>query len=158
MNFPPGRVLGILGFCAALTACSSPPPPPPPGIVNLTIKADATVNPDAGGRASPISVQIYQLASDAKFGASDFFQLTDKDTATLGPDLVNREAVILSPGETRAVSEPLKPNGRFVAVTGSFRDIDRAQWRAIIEVPPNGTTELDAKLTGLTLTLAKHGS
>jgi type VI secretion system protein VasD len=146
-------------LAAALVGCgSSPPPPPPPGIIDLTIEAAPDVNPDPSGRPSPVVVRVYQLASDAKFKAVDFFQLFDRESATLAADLVFREELMVVPGQATKLSTPLKQGGQSVGVVAAFRDIDRAQWRATVEVPPNGTTPLGAKLSGTAVSLAKSGS
>jgi type VI secretion system protein VasD len=150
-----GALVGLLAGCAKPPP---PPPPPPPGVIELTIKAGGDINPDVDGRASPVVVRVYQLASDAKFNAVDFFQLFDKEAATLGADLIGREEVVVSPGDTKKLSSPLKPNAQFVGIAAAFRDIDKAQWRATVDVPPNGTTPLEATLKGISVTLAKSGS
>lgn len=149
-----GAAMGLSG----LVACSSPPPPPPPGIVDLSIAAAPDINPDADGRPSPAMVRVYQLASGGKFETADFFQLFDKEKATLGQDLVARQELSISPGRSEHLVIPLKQDARVVAVAVSFRDIDQAAWRATIGVPPVGTTPLDATIQGLRVTLVRKGS
>src|SRR5258708_35444995 len=116
-----------------ITACSGSPPP---GTVDLTISAADDINPDAAGRPSPVVLRIYQLAAGTQFQAADFFQLFDKETPTLGPDLAAREEVTVAPGSTRKITIPLKPNAQTIGIAASFRDIDRASWRAAVDVAP----------------------
>jgi type VI secretion system protein VasD len=150
----PRRSFAALALAGLLAACSSPPPPPPPpGIVELTISASADVNPDVEGRASPVIVRVYQLASAVKFENVDFFALFDKEQATLGADLLGREEVAVSPGEEKKLTINLKPDARSIGVAAAFRDIDQAQWRADAEVPPHGTTPAKAELSKLAVTL-----
>lgn len=144
-----------LAVVALLAACAPapPPPPPPPGIVELTIKAAADLNPDVSGRASPVIVRVYQLTSPVKFSSADFFALFDREAATLGADLLGREEVAIPPGEERKLTINLKPDATTLGVAASFRDIDKAEWRATSDVPPHGTTPATAELKQLTITL-----
>jgi type VI secretion system protein VasD len=135
-----------------VTACSGSPSP---GTVDLTISAADDINPDAAGRASPVVLRIYQLAAGTQFQAADFFQLFEKETPTLGADLVGREEVTVQPGSTRKMAITLKPNAQTIGIAASFRDIDRAAWRAAIDVPPNKTTKLKAEVQKLQVTVAK---
>jgi type VI secretion system protein VasD len=141
------------GLLSLVAACGGGPPPP--GIVDLTITAGDDINPDAGGRASPVVLRVYQLAAGTQFQAADFFQLFDKETPTLGADLVGREDVTIAPGATRNLTIPLKPNAQAIGIAVSFRDIDQAAWRAVIDVPQNKTTKLKSEVKKLQVSLAK---
>jgi type VI secretion system protein VasD len=147
---------GCLGLVLVLAGCSSPPPPP--GVIELTLRAEGGINPDASGRPSPVVVRVYQLASSPKFDTADFFQLFDQETATLGADLSTREEVALAPGETRVITAELKPGAQFVGLVAAFRDIDASSWRALRAVPAQGTTKLAAALSGLRLSWRDGGS
>ena len=150
------RVAPLVLLVAMLVAgCASPPPPPPPGVIELTLQAAADINPDASGQAAPVVVRVYHLASPEKFSVADFFSLFDNDKAALGPDLISRDEVSLTPGQTRTLTTPLEPKATIVGVVAAFRDIDHATWRASIAVPENGTTKLQANLTHLKVDLTK---
>jgi type VI secretion system protein VasD len=158
-----GAFIAIVGLTLALAAaaCSSAPPPPaapPPGVADVEIRAASDINPDAAGRPSPVMVRVYELGGDAKFQQADYFELADTEAVLLGPDLVRREDVPISPGEERHLTLRLAPGARFIAVAVAYRDIDRAGWRAAIEVPPHGTTKLQVRLEDIQVTLAKAQS
>jgi type VI secretion system protein VasD len=136
----------LLGACAK--------EPPPPGVIDLAISAGSDINPDPQGNAAPALVRVYQLASPVKFENGDFFLLFEKEKDVLGPDLLGREEIAVAPGETKTLSQPLKPNATHVGVLAAFRDIDKASWRAVVEVPPHGTTKLASTVEKLTITLA----
>jgi type VI secretion system protein VasD len=146
-------------LCAALSlslmAAGCGGGPPPPGSVDLTVTASNDINPDTAGRASPVVLRVYQLAEPTTFQAADFFQLFYKEQATLGPDLVAREDVVIPPGGTLSVPIALKPNAKRIGIVAAFRDIDKASWRAVIEVPPTEKTKLKAEVMKLQVTLAK---
>lgn len=141
------------GFSLVLAGCSGTSSSP--GTVVLTIGAAEDINPDPAGRASPVVLRVYQLAAPAQFQAVDFFQLYDKESPALGADLVAREELTVPPNSTRYLTIPLKPNTQAIGIAAAFRDIDKASWRAVIEVPPTEKTKLKAEVTKLQVTLAK---
>ena len=97
----PAILLPLLAF-----GCAAPPPPPPE--LDLAITAGADQNPDTSGHPAPVKVFLYQLASSAKFERADVFALTERDKATLGEDMLASEAIVVAPGEARAVKQQLK--------------------------------------------------
>ena len=142
------------GLSLLAAACGGGPPPP--GIVELTIRTSDDINPDAAGRASPVVIRVYQLAAPTQFQAADFFQLFDKEQATLGTDLVAREEVTIAPGTMQSLTIPLKPNTLAIGIAVAFRDIDRATWRAVSDAPQNKTTKMTAEVKKLEVSLAKN--
>lgn len=126
-------------------------------MVELTFNAADDVNPDPSGRASPIILRYFQLAGTSAFEKADFFQIHDKEAAFLGPDLVAREEMPLVPGATQKVSFEAKPGAKFLGVIASYRDIDQAEWRADVPIPPNQTTKLKIQLDKLKLSVAPDG-
>jgi type VI secretion system protein VasD len=146
-------VSAAVALSLTMAACGGSPPPP--GNVDLTITATDDINPDPAGRASPVVLRVYQLAEPTTFQTADFFQLFDKESPTLGADLVAREEVTIPPGGTLSVPIALKPNAQRIGIAAAFRDIDKASWRAVIEVPPNKTTKVKAEVMKLQVSLAK---
>jgi type VI secretion system protein VasD len=49
--------------------------------LDITITAEAGVNPDDKGRAAPIMVRIYELKSEGTFESADYFSLCCASTA-----------------------------------------------------------------------------
>src|SRR5262245_41026995 len=90
------RLLPLACSLALAVGCGSSPP-----LLRGAIKVDTRVNPDRGGRPSPIVVRIYELKSVAAFNGADFFSLYDKEQETLGSELIGREEYQLHPAETR---------------------------------------------------------
>src|SRR5947209_3624390 len=81
-----------------LAACSSTPKPT---VVNTSVETKQKINPSIHGVSSPVVVRIYALKSLAAFNGADFFSLADKDKETLGAELLEREELLLKPGEQR---------------------------------------------------------
>jgi type VI secretion system protein VasD len=150
--------LAAMVLAATVQACGAPPPEPPPPpppatMVDLTLTAKPEVNPDESGRPSPVVVRIYQLAAGGAFEGADFFQLYRSDATTLRQDLLHRDEVVLSPGETRTLRFEPKPATQAVGVMALFRRIDQAAWRGLANVPPHETTAIGITLDGVTLSL-----
>jgi type VI secretion system protein VasD len=137
----------------ALAGCASPPPPPVVSNIQLSVAAGADANPDARKRASPVTVRVYALKSSAPFDAADFFSLYEKDTATLGAELVQREEFLLRPGEEKAIPLKFGPEVKAIGVMAAFRDLERARWRAVHVVDIGKSVELKVKLSGSQISL-----
>ena len=107
------------------------------------------VNPDDDGNASPLVVWMYQLSSKTAFNNAEYFTLYDSDVATLGNDLMDKEEFELRPGQTLEIEREFDQETRFVAFMAGYRDIDNAKWRAVAELPPGETTELQIEFRRL---------
>jgi type VI secretion system protein VasD len=132
-----------------------PPPPPPPTLLRATLNALASVNPDARGRPSPVTVRVYGLKTRSVFDGADFFALYDKDKETLGGELVEREEFQLKPGDTRLIDKPVAAGITHLAVFAAFRDVERAQWRAVMAIIPNQTNNLEIRLDQSSVTIVR---
>jgi type VI secretion system protein VasD len=146
--------LGVL----AVVACAKPPAPPPPPVVSeiqLQVLAGADVNPDARRRASPVTVRIYALKSAAPFEAADFFSLFDKDTATLGSELVQREEFLMRPGDQKALPMKFGPEVKAIGVMVAYRDLERARWREVHTIDIGKAVDLKVLLNGSQIAFEK---
>ena len=113
----PLRRLALTALAAlALAGCAGKPialPPifkPDPTVVRLQLTADAMVNADSRGRATPVVVRYYVLQNTAAFDSADFFSLFERDEALLGAAQLVREEATLMPGQT--LKGELSPPGR----------------------------------------------
>lgn len=149
-----GRCCLIALVIATLASCGGPPKPKPT-VMKATVNAQADVNPDARGRPSPVTVRVYGLKSRAVFDSADFFALYDKDRETLSADMVEKEEFQLKPGESRVVDKTLPPEVAYVAVFAAFRDLERAQWRMAMALPPNQVSNIRVVLTKSSITIGK---
>lgn len=133
-------ILGLAGAGLLLAGCAAKPVVT---TVAVTLTAGADANPDARGRASPLTVRVYALKSPGPFEGSDFFSLFEKDQATLGAELVQREEVLLRPGETKKLDFNLPPDAKSMGVMAAYRDLDRARWREVRPVVTGKAQSLD---------------
>jgi len=143
------RAALLLGLALVAASCSSPPPKPVVTPVSIELVAAKDANPDARGRASPLTVRVYVLKAPGPFEGADFFSLYDKDQATLGAEMVEREEVLLNPGDSRKLEFTLEPDAKNIAVLAAYRDLERARWRDLkpLEVgkPNSFTVNLGAR-------------
>lgn len=102
------------------------------------ISASAQLNPDYQGRPSPIVLILFQLKSAETFKNADFFSLYDPDSHVLGGDLIGRSQMMLQPGEMRPFEAEFDEAARYIGVVAAFRDIEKAEWRGLVELPQKG--------------------
>jgi type VI secretion system protein VasD len=127
--------LGALGGCGGKPPKETPPPGPPPEL-RISVSAAADANRGPGGKGLPIVVRLYELKARGAFDGADFYSLYDRESATLGAELIGREEVTLAPSKERLVVRNLNPEARYLGVLAGFRDVDRATWRAVYELRP----------------------
>ena len=144
----PVSVRMLWPLAALVAGCAKPPPPPKPVVtpVAMTLTAAADANPDARGRASPLSVRVYALKSTGAFDSADFFTLFEKDQATLGAELVQREELLLRPGESKKLEMTLPADAKALGVIAAYRDLERARWREVRAVEPGKPLVLNVGL------------
>lgn len=155
MTMPPWRLPPLLStlilICTAilLGGCGTKPT-----IMVGSITTAEDVNPDRRNRASPVTVRIYELKTPAVFEHADFFSLWDRESETLGGDLLGRDEIQLMPGETRQLKQTLQADTRHIAVIAAFRDLERAQWRITAPIVPNRTQALAIRLEARSVSIS----
>ncbi|CAG8865813.1 hypothetical protein PS627_01732 [Pseudomonas fluorescens] len=144
------RLIAALAV-ALLSACSKdmaeqPAASAEPSGVSLYFSAAQGLNPGASGTPAPVRVRLYELKNSAAFARADYFALTERAQATLGADLIDQDEVLLQPGAQLHLQRPLDPATRQVGMVVGYRDIDQAQWRNVLPVPPrNYQISLDVR-------------
>lgn len=128
-------VLDILAGCGGKPPKEAPPPGPPPEL-RVSASAADNANRGPGGGGLPVVVRLYELKARGAFDGADFYSLYDRESATLGGELIGREEITLPPGQERLVVRTLGADSRYLGVVAAFRDIDRATWRAVLELYP----------------------
>lgn len=120
--------------------------PPAPTKISMNVEASGDVNPNAEGRASPVVLRIYSLKSPAIFNEADIFQLFEAEAATLGPDLLGREEVVVMPGSSQLLDREVPDDTTYIGVIANFRDADHAIWRGSAPITPHHTTDINVGL------------
>lgn len=99
--------------------------------LSLVIEATPGVNPDAGLRASPIKVRIYELKDSGTFLEADFFGLETNDKVMLAADMLTRDEFILRPGEKKKIDRTSNSQTTAIGVLAGYRDLPNATWRLV---------------------------
>jgi type VI secretion system protein VasD len=132
---------------SGLDGCKSPPPPPPPTAVKAAVVAFAGINPDSGGRPSPVVVRVYELKTCSKFTNAEFFKLFDHDQDALGGDIAGpTQEFHVRPGDTLPYDRKLQPDTKAIAVMAGYREMESSRWRDCIDVSANTTTQLSIEI------------
>jgi type VI secretion system protein VasD len=120
--------LGLL-----ISACKHAPPPPAqpkPRILTLAVVSAADLNPDHGGRPSPVVVRLYQLSSTTDFSNAEFGAIYPSDT-TLAKTMVSKQELTVLPGERTTTQVEFANEARALGILVAYYDIDHANWRLI---------------------------
>ncbi|MBC3949939.1 MULTISPECIES: type VI secretion system lipoprotein TssJ [Pseudomonas] len=141
-------------FIMLLTSCAKDAAPPADATqrandanaLTLNFQAIAGLNPGASGQPAPVRVRIFELKNTANFTRADYFGLVERAPATLGPDLIDQDEVLLQPGEQLSIKRSLDPATRHVGLVVGYREIDQAQWRAVLDVAPGQRREYQISL------------
>ncbi|HAS8176764.1 TPA: type VI secretion system lipoprotein TssJ [Vibrio vulnificus] len=139
-------IVFLLMGCSAANMVVSP-------YSNLEIKTAFNVNPDMNGRPSPVVVYVLELTSDTLFTSQDFFSLYENTAQTLGPDLVNKTELYLSPGQNTLYESTMKPSVEYIGIVVAYRDIENANWRKVIKVDRKGYNTYELSLDELSLAI-----
>lgn len=132
------KVLLAAGLALLCSGCSSDTPsvsPAPEEGTRLTllVQADSRLNPTPDGHSAPVRVRLLELRSAVLFERADYFSLAEQAASVLGTDLVAQDDWLLQPGEQRELTRRLEPATRQVALMVGYRDLDRAQWRSVLQ-------------------------
>ena len=138
-------LIGAVPAAFLVEGCGGPPPPP---VVDVTIRANADINPNPAGTPVSVAVRLYSLNARGKFESADVYSLMQREAQTLGAESAGFEEVVIRPGETRKVTVMPKPGVRFIGVAVLFRDIDRSQWRMVAPIAESGLSKFALSISG----------
>lgn len=133
-------------FGLLLATCPSGPSETPLTRVVIWLHAASNLNPSAIGQAAPLRLRLYKLKKDTAFGYTDYFTLVGNAQLTLGGDLVEQSEFLLYPGEERHIERTLGKQTRQLSFVVAYRDLDRATWRQVLDVPGQRTSHLNIML------------
>ncbi|KWA11046.1 type VI secretion protein [Burkholderia cepacia] len=127
--------------------------------MNLDLVARSSVNANAGGQPLSTVVRLYQLKDAKTFEQLDYTQLQTNDLDALKADLLATKDVVLRPGASASVNEPMNPDAQVVGIVAFFREpgdgavwklsVPKKQWKKTdpvkVEVRDNALILVDAK-------------
>ena len=89
--------------------------------LKLDLVAREELNPDDKGSPLSVLVRVYQLKDVKSFSAATYSQILSDDKAILGADLLARKELVLSPGATISLDEPMHKEANQIAVVALYR-------------------------------------
>jgi type VI secretion system protein VasD len=138
-SFP--RLLACIAASAVLLSACATSRNTDPVQLRTRLTASTDLNPDGGGRPSPVVVRVFGLRTDSEFTAAEFFSLFDREKETLSATLLGSQEYVLQPGETRELRVSLSREARYIGVVAAYRDIRGARWRAVARAPRKSWTD-----------------
>ena len=89
--------------------------------LKLEFKVADNINPDEKRTPSPVYLRFYVLKSDKQFNKTDFLELYERDTESLGDDLLSKQELKrIASGEAREEKFVLDKETRYVALFAEF--------------------------------------
>ncbi|NBB10711.1 type VI secretion system lipoprotein TssJ [Pseudomonas sp. SLFW] len=147
------RVVSAMAMALLLVSCAKNAEPPQPvdttpdaSTVTLHFSAASGLNPGSNGQPAPVRVRIFELKNAASFGRADYFALAERAPSALAADLIDQDEVLLQPGQDLTLERHLNEATRQVGLAVGYREIDQAQWRALLSVTPRQASEYQIHL------------
>jgi type VI secretion system protein VasD len=110
-----------------------------PSNSTVTLYAEAEVNKNSFGQASPVDVWLYQLSDDGKLKTTDFMTMSADPKVALGTSYVSHKDFQVEPGKAKIISDwKFDKDTRFVGVAAGYQNIDLVNWRSTESVHPTG--------------------
>lgn len=139
-----------------LSGCSTMHEAYPP-YTDLKFRASQDLNPNVQGQSSPVVVRVYELSAKDVFQNTDFFSLYNDAKSVLGPDRINQTEFELQPTQFESLQRRLNENTRYIGIVVAYRDINNANWRALIPVDPDGHDTYKVMINRLSIAVHKSG-
>ncbi|CAM2172348.1 type VI secretion system protein VasD [Paraburkholderia sacchari] len=107
--------------------------------MSVDLNGRASLNADAQGKSLSTVVRFYQLKDGSTFAQLNYIQLQSDDLDLLKADLLATKDVVLQPGASASIAEPMNPDAQVVGVVAFFREpaqggtwklaIPKKQWK-----------------------------
>ncbi|WP_330869145.1 type VI secretion system lipoprotein TssJ [Paraburkholderia sp.] len=102
--------------------------------MNVDLTGRASINSDATGQSLSTVVRFYQLKDAKTFAQLSYAQLQSNDLNLLKADLLATKDVVLRPGASASLTEPMNPDAQVVGVVAFFRDpVQGKEWKLAIQ-------------------------
>ncbi|MFL9927190.1 type VI secretion system lipoprotein TssJ [Herbaspirillum lusitanum] len=102
-------------------------------VLNIDFKAREQLNPDDNQKSLSVVVRVYQLKDHKTFDSASYRDLLRNDKSILAGDLLDSRGLMLLPGTTASLSQPMQEGTRFIGVAVFFRKtaLD-THWRRVL--------------------------
>ncbi|MGF6609950.1 type VI secretion system protein VasD [Paraburkholderia sp. WSM4175] len=102
--------------------------------MNVDLSGRASLNADVQGQSLSTVVRFYQLKDAKTFAQLNYSQLQSDDLNLLKADLLATKDVVLRPGASASLAEPMSPDAQIVGVVAFFREpVQDRTWKLAIQ-------------------------
>lgn len=106
-------------------------------ILHLDLSGRVAMNTDTADMSAmsvPTLVRVYQLRDAKVLERASYDSVLSDDERLLSTDLLDKQGVVVKPGEGAQLNVPLDKDAHFVAVVALFREPDtqRNTWRLLL--------------------------
>ncbi|WP_447529917.1 type VI secretion system lipoprotein TssJ [Vreelandella sp. TE19] len=148
------RLIGVLALCLLFAGCASTReaagktweimrdpstpvgyPEDRPTLVDLSMIAEANVNPNVEGEGTPLRFQVLQLKDDSMLMAADIIQLSEDMEEALGTNYLTHDDFTLLPGQWKFY-EPFEidEETRYIGLIAFYATPNEAEWKKVVKV------------------------
>lgn len=101
--------------------------------LNVDFEARASINPDESQRPCSVAVRVYQLKERKLLDGASYGDLLKNDRTILAQELVDSMAVVVNPGASASLAQPMHADTKYVAVVAFYRDPGAAGgWKSVV--------------------------
>ena len=122
----------------------------------LNIQSVQYLNPNINGQASPVRLTIYQLKSPFNFRETSYQELINNSNKVLGNDLIDKQTIEIRPNLRSSSTISLSNNTEYLGIVAGFREIDSADWQALVEIIPETRNVILVNLESQSLTVRSN--
>lgn len=110
-----------------------------PSQVDLSMLAEANINPNAEGEGTPVRFQILQLKDDSMLMSADYRQLRDDLEEALGTNYLIHDDFTLLPDQFKFY-EPfeVEEDTRYIGIIAFYAEPNQAQWKKVVPIDAQG--------------------
>jgi len=126
------KILVLIFLIFLLIGCSPAP-------IKVAINPAYQLNPDQQNKSLPVEVKLYQLRDKDAFLQATFRELWQQDNTILGKSLLDKHAIMVSPGVRTNRSITRNKDCQYLGVVAVFRRPWSSDWRVLEEVKGHST-------------------
>lgn len=127
-------VLSMVLSVFFLSSCSPYSESTQQRVIFLDIRASQDLNPNRYYEPAPLAITVYSINTLGSSNEMSFYELTEATQASTDNNINRLYQAIIQPGEVLSVKLAVPPGSTTIGVTGEYRDIENARWKAEIQL------------------------
>ena len=93
------------------------------------------INPDDQNESRPLNIALFYLTDASEFIAADYYDLFESENAALPGTLIHESNILVLPNSHTKYTEEVPENVRAIGLVYQFRQLEKAQWLALVPTP-----------------------